>query len=54
LSKQIIADYLAQVSKLSGRDWKKDPFFQIGKSPGRSGRSDVSQKHKRYLYGTGR
>ncbi len=51
---EIIADYLERVSTLSGKDWKRDPFFQIGTKPGRSGESAVSEKHDQYLYGTGR
>lgn len=54
LFKEIIADYLERVSALSGKDWKKDPFFQIGTKPGRSGESMVSEQHDYYLYGKGR
>ncbi len=54
LFQQMISDYLERVSTLSGKDWRKDPFFQVGKRPGRSGTSDISEKHDRYIYGTGR
>ncbi|MBI3595980.1 MAG: ribbon-helix-helix protein, CopG family [Nitrospirae bacterium] len=54
LFKEIIADYLERVSTLSGKDWRKDPFFQIGRKPGRSGESTVSEAHDHYLYGRGR
>ncbi|HLF86470.1 MAG TPA: hypothetical protein VI584_05255 [Nitrospiria bacterium] len=54
LFQEIINDYLARVSALSGKDWKKDPFFQIGRRPGRSGLSAVSEEHNDYLYGKGR
>jgi hypothetical protein len=54
LFNEIIADYLERVNTLSGRDWKKDPFFQVGRKPGRSGEATVSEDHDRYLYGTGR
>ncbi len=54
LFKEIIADYLERVSTLSGKDWKKDPFFQIGRKPGRSGESMVSEQHDDYLYGKDR
>ena len=54
LFKEIIADYLERVSTLSGKEWKKDPFFQIGTKPGRSGESMVSEQHDYYLYGKGR
>jgi hypothetical protein len=50
LFEEIISDYLARVSALSGKDWQADPFFQIGKHPGRSGKSTVSEQHNRYLY----
>ena len=53
LFQKIITDYLDRVGGLSGGDWKKDPFFQIGKRPGRSGRSNISEEHDRHLYGTG-
>ncbi len=54
LFQEIINDYLVRVSALSGKDWKKDPFFQIGRRPGRSGLSTVSEEHNDYLYGKGR
>ena len=54
LFQEIINDYLERVSALSGKDWKGDPFFQIGRRPGRSGLSTVSEEHDRYLYGKGR
>ena len=54
LFNEIIADYLERVNTLSGRDWKKDPFFQIGNKPGHSGEATVSEEHNHYLYGAGR
>lgn len=54
LFSEIIADYLERVNTLSGKGWKKDPFFQIGGKPGHSGESAVSEEHDHYLYGTGR
>jgi hypothetical protein len=48
---QIISDYLERVKALSGRNWKRDPFFQIGKRPGRSGLTAISEEHDRHLYG---
>ena len=54
LFQEIINDYLERVSTLSGKDWKSDPFFGIGKAPGRSGESFVSENHNRYLYGSRR
>jgi len=54
LFNEIIADYLERVSTLSGKDWRKDPFFQVGRKPARSGESMVSEEHDHYLYGRGR
>jgi hypothetical protein len=51
LFQEIVSEYLARVSALSGKEWRKDPFFQIGKRPGRSGLTVVSEQHDRYLYG---
>lgn len=50
LFEDIISDYLTRVSALSSRDWKADPFFQLGRRPGHSGRSIVSEQHDRHLY----
>ena len=47
---QIISDYLERVKALSGTAWKRDPFFRIGKRPGRSGLPTVSEEHDRHLY----
>lgn len=47
---QIIAEYLERIKALSGTAWKRDPFFQIGKRPGRSGVSTVSEDHDHHLY----
>ena len=47
---QIISDYLEQVTALSGRDWRTDPFFDIGKRPAKSGLTTVSEEHDRHLY----
>ena len=46
---QVISDYLERVKTLSGTAWKRDPFFQIGKKPGRSGLHTVSEEHDRHL-----
>jgi hypothetical protein len=54
LFQQMISDYLERVSTLSGKDWRKDTFFQVGKRPGRSGASNISEKHDRYIYETRR
>lgn len=50
LFQKMISDYLTRLKPLSGKDWKKDPFFQIGKGPGRSGRSTISENHDEHLY----
>ena len=50
LFQELIADYLARVSTLTGRDWRADPFFQVGRRPGRSGRTRVAENHDRHLY----
>jgi hypothetical protein len=47
---QVISDYLERVKALSGTAWRRDPFFQIGKRPGRSGGHRVSEEHDRHLY----
>jgi len=51
LFEQIISEYLERTSALSGKEWEKDPFFRIGKKPGRSGLRNVSEMHNRHLYG---
>jgi len=33
LFQELIADYLARVSTLTGRDWRADPFFRVGRRP---------------------
>ena len=50
LFQELIADYLARVSTLTGRDWRADPFFQVGRRPGRSVRTRVAENHDRHLY----
>src|SRR3989442_5669367 len=45
LFQELIADYLVRVSTLTGRDWRADPFFQVGRRPGRSGQAGVAQGH---------
>ena len=54
LFQELIADYLARVSILTGRDWRADPFFRVGRQPGRSGRPSVAEDHDRHLYRTRR
>lgn len=53
LFREIVADYLVRAGALSNKNWKKDPFFQIGKKPGHSGVSNVAEEHDAYLYNTG-
>jgi len=50
LFRELIADYLARVSTLTGRDWRADPFFRVGRRPGRSRRASVAENHDRQLY----
>ncbi len=50
LFEELIADYLTGVSTLTARGWRADPFFQIGRRPGRSGRTRVAENHDRHLY----
>ena len=50
LFRELIADYLVRVSTLTGRDWRADPFFQVGRRPSRSGQSRVAEEHDRHLY----
>ena len=50
LFQELIADYLVRVSTLTGRDWRADPFFQVGRRPGRSGQAGVAEEHDRHLY----
>jgi hypothetical protein len=50
LFQEMIRDYVGRVSALTGRDWEADPFFKVGRRPGRSGLSWVAERHDRYLY----
>ena len=50
LFRELIADYLARVSTLTGRDWRADPFFRVGRRPGRSRCASVAENHDRQLY----
>ncbi len=50
LFQELIADYLVRVSTLTGRDWRGDPFFQVGRRPGRSGQAGAAEEHDRHLY----
>ena len=50
LFRELITDYLTRVSALNGRDWRADPFFQVGRRSGRSGRTSVAENHDRHLY----
>ena len=50
LFQELIADYLVRVSTLTGRDWRADPFFQVGRRPGRSGQAGAAEEHDRHLY----
>lgn len=50
LFERMTVEYLDRVSVLAGKDWEKDPFFQLGSHPGRSGQSTVSESHNRFLY----
>ena len=47
LFQELIADYLVRVSTLTGR---ADPFFQVGRRPGRSGQAGAAEEHDRHLY----
>ena len=51
---EMIGDYVARVGALTGKDWQQDPFFKLGRRPGRSGLSRVAEQHDRYLYRTTR
>ena len=51
---EMIGDYVARVGALTGKDWQTDPFFKLGRRPGRSGSSRVAEQHDRYLYQTKR
>ncbi|MGH7354004.1 MAG: CopG family transcriptional regulator [Candidatus Rokuibacteriota bacterium] len=51
---EMIGDYIGRVGALTGKDWEKDPFFKVGRRPGRSGSSRVAAQHDRYLYRTKR
>ena len=51
---EMIADYIGRVGALTGKDWEKDPFFTLGRRPGRSGLSRIAEGHDRYLYRTKR
>ncbi len=50
LFRELIATYLARVSTLTGREWRADPFFQVGRRPGRSRSASVGKNHDRHLY----
>ena len=52
LFQELITDYLERLNPFSGKDWRKDPFFQIGKKPGHSGQPTISKEHDRHLYRT--
>ncbi len=47
---EMIGDYIGRVHALTGKDWQNDPFFKLGRRPGRSGLSKVAEQHDRYLY----
>ena len=51
---EMIDDYIGRVGALTGKDWENDPFFKLGRRPGRSGSSRVAEQHDRYLYRTKR
>ena len=50
LFQEVIDDYLARARALTGKEWKSDPFFQLGRPAARSGLSRVADDHDRYLY----
>lgn len=54
LLREIVADYLARAGALSDKNWKNDPFFQVGQKPGRSGFSNVAEEHDAHIYHTGK
>ena len=47
---EMIGDYIGRVRALTGKDWQNDPFFKLGRRPGRSGLSSVAERHDRHLY----
>jgi hypothetical protein len=51
---EMIEDYIGRVGALTGKAWQNDPFFKLGRRPGRSGSSSVAEQHDRYLYRTKR
>ncbi|MFH1436279.1 MAG: ribbon-helix-helix domain-containing protein [Pseudomonadota bacterium] len=53
LFREIVADYLVRAGAYSNKNWKKDPFFQMGQKPGRSGMLNVSEEHDAHLYKSG-
>ena len=48
--REMIGEYIGRISPLNDKAWMADPFFRIGRRPGRSGLSRVSEDHDRYLY----
>ena len=46
----LIDDYLARHRTLTGKEWRSDPFFQLGRPPARSGFSRIAEGHNRFLY----
>lgn len=51
---EMIGDYIGRIGALTGKDWETDPFFNLGRRPGRSGSSRVAAQHDRDLYRTKR
>jgi len=51
LFERIFSQYLSNASVLSGRDWRNDSFFQLGKDARKSRVARVSEQHDRHIYG---
>ena len=51
---EMIGDYIGRVGALTDKDWQNDPFFKLGRRPGRSRSSRVAEQHDRDLYRTKR
>jgi hypothetical protein len=50
LFQELVSEYLDRTRALTGKKWQADPFFRIGRQPGRSGASTVAEDHDRHLY----
>lgn len=50
LFRKMVSDFIARARPMSDEKWKSDPFFSIGRNPGRSGVRDLGLNHDKYLY----